>query len=180
MAWSSTWDTPRGLSMARSVGRQMGMPGARVGRHPCTSGGTALAPHRARAWQALFQRDPAFIERQLALMARYTSFFSPEVKALENLPATGPVLVVGNHSCLCTCPTPGSSPCRSSGGAASISPRTPSPMTCSSACPVWARSCGGSAPSRRGTRGRTGPPTGRGGGRLPGRRHRGLPALAPA
>ncbi len=48
----------------------------------------------------LFQRDPAFIERQLALMARYTSFFSPEVKALDNLPATGPVLVVGNHSCL--------------------------------------------------------------------------------
>jgi len=48
----------------------------------------------------LFQRDPAFIERQLALVARYTSFFSPEVKGLENLPATGPVLVVGNHSCL--------------------------------------------------------------------------------
>ncbi len=48
----------------------------------------------------LFQRDPAFIERQLALMARYTSFFSPEVKGIENLPVTGPVLVVGNHSCL--------------------------------------------------------------------------------
>ena len=48
----------------------------------------------------LFQRDPEFIERQLALMARYTSFFSPEVKGLENVPATGPVLVVGNHSCL--------------------------------------------------------------------------------
>ena len=48
----------------------------------------------------LFQRDPAFIERQLALVARYTSFFSPHVKGLENLPATGPVLVVGNHSCL--------------------------------------------------------------------------------
>ncbi|HLM96453.1 MAG TPA: lysophospholipid acyltransferase family protein [Acidimicrobiales bacterium] len=48
----------------------------------------------------VFRRDPKFIERQLALMARYTSFFSPEVKGLENLPATGPVLVVGNHSCL--------------------------------------------------------------------------------
>ena len=48
----------------------------------------------------LFQRDPAFIERQLALVTRYTSLFSPEVNGLENLPATGPVLVVGNHSCL--------------------------------------------------------------------------------
>ena len=99
----------------------------------------------------LFQRDPAFIERQLALMARYTSFFSPEVKALDNLPATGPVLVVGNHSCLMYMPDAwvvGLSLIR--GGAASISPRTPSPTTCSSACPVWARSCGGSAPSRRG------------------------------
>ncbi len=48
----------------------------------------------------VFRRDPVFIERQLALMARYTSFFSPEVKGLTNLPATGPVLVVGNHSCL--------------------------------------------------------------------------------
>ena len=48
----------------------------------------------------LFQRDPAFIERQLALVSRYTSLFSPEVNGLENLPATGPVLVVGNHSCL--------------------------------------------------------------------------------
>jgi 1-acyl-sn-glycerol-3-phosphate acyltransferase len=48
----------------------------------------------------LFRRDPAFIERQLGPVARYTSFFSPEVKGLENLPATGPVLVVGNHSCL--------------------------------------------------------------------------------
>jgi len=48
----------------------------------------------------LFQRDPAFIERQMGLMASYTSFFSPEVRGLENVPASGPVLVVGNHSCL--------------------------------------------------------------------------------
>jgi 1-acyl-sn-glycerol-3-phosphate acyltransferase len=27
-------------------------------------------------------------------------YFSPEVRGLDNLPATGPVLVVGNHSCL--------------------------------------------------------------------------------
>ncbi|MGA2521673.1 MAG: lysophospholipid acyltransferase family protein, partial [Acidimicrobiales bacterium] len=47
-----------------------------------------------------FRRDPAFIERQLATVERLTSYFSPEVLGLENLPATGPVLVVGNHSCL--------------------------------------------------------------------------------
>jgi 1-acyl-sn-glycerol-3-phosphate acyltransferase len=48
----------------------------------------------------MFQRDPAFIERQLGLIASYTSFFSPEVRGLENVPTSGPVLVVGNHSCL--------------------------------------------------------------------------------
>ncbi len=47
-----------------------------------------------------FRRDPAFIERQLGTVSRLTRYFSPEVLGLENLPATGPVLVVGNHSCL--------------------------------------------------------------------------------
>ena len=30
----------------------------------------------------------------------YTGYFSPEVRGLDRLPGTGPVLVVGNHSCL--------------------------------------------------------------------------------
>jgi 1-acyl-sn-glycerol-3-phosphate acyltransferase len=47
-----------------------------------------------------FQRDPVYIRRQLAPVTRYANFFSPEVRGTENLPATGPVLVVGNHSCL--------------------------------------------------------------------------------
>ncbi|HXY43894.1 MAG TPA: 1-acyl-sn-glycerol-3-phosphate acyltransferase [Acidimicrobiales bacterium] len=33
-------------------------------------------------------------------IALLTSYFSPEIRALERLPASGPVLVVGNHSCL--------------------------------------------------------------------------------
>lgn len=45
-------------------------------------------------------RDPEFVRRQLLPITRLTSYFSPEVKGLENLPETGPVLVVGNHSCL--------------------------------------------------------------------------------
>ena len=48
----------------------------------------------------LFRRDPEFIRRQMAKVAKYTSVFSPRVAGLENLPADGPVLVVGNHSCL--------------------------------------------------------------------------------
>jgi 1-acyl-sn-glycerol-3-phosphate acyltransferase len=45
-------------------------------------------------------RDPDFLRRQLEHVAKLTSYFSPEVRGIENLPATGPVLVVGNHSCL--------------------------------------------------------------------------------
>jgi 1-acyl-sn-glycerol-3-phosphate acyltransferase len=45
-----------------------------------------------------FQRDPEFIRRQLPLVTRYVNYFSPEVLGQEHLPATGPVLVVGNHS----------------------------------------------------------------------------------
>ncbi len=46
------------------------------------------------------QRDPDFIRRHLPAIARYTSYFTPEVRGLDRLPAEGPVLVVGNHSCL--------------------------------------------------------------------------------
>ncbi len=46
------------------------------------------------------QRDPDFIRRQLPAIARYASYFTPEVRGLDKLPADGPVLVVGNHSCL--------------------------------------------------------------------------------
>jgi len=45
-----------------------------------------------------FQRDPEFIRRQLSMLTRYVNYFSPEVRGQENVPASGPVLVVGNHS----------------------------------------------------------------------------------
>jgi 1-acyl-sn-glycerol-3-phosphate acyltransferase len=44
------------------------------------------------------RRDPDFIRRQLPAIARYTSYFTPEVRGLDRLPADGPVLLVGNHS----------------------------------------------------------------------------------
>lgn len=46
------------------------------------------------------QRDPGFISRVLPVIGWYAGYFSPEVRGLDRLPATGPVLVVGNHSCL--------------------------------------------------------------------------------
>ena len=46
------------------------------------------------------QRDPDFIRRQLPAITRYTSYFTPEVRGLDRLPADGPALLVGNHSCL--------------------------------------------------------------------------------
>jgi 1-acyl-sn-glycerol-3-phosphate acyltransferase len=46
------------------------------------------------------QRDPEYIRKLLPAIARYTSYFSPEVRGLHELPADGPALVVGNHSCL--------------------------------------------------------------------------------
>jgi 1-acyl-sn-glycerol-3-phosphate acyltransferase len=48
----------------------------------------------------LLRRDPAFIRRQLSAVTRLVNLFSPEVRGVQNLPATGPSLVVGNHSCL--------------------------------------------------------------------------------
>jgi 1-acyl-sn-glycerol-3-phosphate acyltransferase len=44
------------------------------------------------------QRDPAYIERVRPLLETYVRWFRPEVRGFERLPATGPFLVVGNHS----------------------------------------------------------------------------------
>jgi len=48
----------------------------------------------------VFRRDPEAVRKAIAPVARLTSYFSPEVRGLENLPESGPVLLVGNHSCL--------------------------------------------------------------------------------
>jgi 1-acyl-sn-glycerol-3-phosphate acyltransferase len=44
------------------------------------------------------QRDPDFIRRMLPAIDHYTSYFTPEVRGLDRVPAEGPVLLVGNHS----------------------------------------------------------------------------------
>jgi len=79
-----------------------------VGRGEDARTGALMMPlwgglvHRIEAERAMpvFRRDPAFIERQLATVTRLTRLFSPTVRGLEHLPEHGPVLVVGNHSCL--------------------------------------------------------------------------------
>lgn len=43
-------------------------------------------------------RDVEFIRRQLPTVEAAMRYFAPEVRHPERLPATGPVLVVGNHS----------------------------------------------------------------------------------
>jgi 1-acyl-sn-glycerol-3-phosphate acyltransferase len=43
-------------------------------------------------------RDPAFLRTVRPLLELYTSYFRPEVRGFERLPARGPFLVVGNHS----------------------------------------------------------------------------------
>lgn len=43
-------------------------------------------------------RDPEFLRRARPLLERYASYFRPEVRGFERLPAHGPFLVVGNHS----------------------------------------------------------------------------------
>ena len=75
--------------------------GAKAGRNMSAWLLTPIARRiaAARADTAL-QRDPEFIRRQLPAIARYTSYFTPEVRGLDMLPADGPALVVGNHSCL--------------------------------------------------------------------------------
>lgn len=45
-----------------------------------------------------FQRDLAFLRRVLGLMEIFSLYFAGEVRGLDRLPASGPMLLVGNHS----------------------------------------------------------------------------------
>src|SRR5215203_5077626 len=53
----------------------------------------------ARPDDPLDVRDPEYIRRTLRPFSRVTDvYFRPKVRGLENIPAEGPVLLVGNHS----------------------------------------------------------------------------------
>jgi 1-acyl-sn-glycerol-3-phosphate acyltransferase len=44
------------------------------------------------------ERDPDFIRRVQPLLETYVRWFRPEVRGFDQVPASGPFLVVGNHS----------------------------------------------------------------------------------
>ena len=84
----------------------VGQPGD--GHGPVGPGGEGHLPGRDAAGRdavdvpdvdaVLGARDPAAVERWLPAVTRYVNYFSPEIRGREHLPASGPVLVVGNHS----------------------------------------------------------------------------------
>lgn len=44
------------------------------------------------------QQDPDFIENLLPWLERFVGYFDAQVRGFENLPARGPMMLVGNHS----------------------------------------------------------------------------------
>ncbi len=53
---------------------------------------------KERVAEQPFQRDTEFISRLLPLMELFGKYFDSEVNGLDQLPADGPFLLVGNHS----------------------------------------------------------------------------------
>jgi 1-acyl-sn-glycerol-3-phosphate acyltransferase len=64
-----------------------------------TIDGTVMSLVQRGRQGSLDDRDPEFIERQLKVLAPIADlYFRGDVRHLERIPASGPVLVVGNHS----------------------------------------------------------------------------------
>lgn len=51
-----------------------------------------------RLEEPVFQRDPEFLKVLLFLMEGLNRYFDAEVRGFQNVPAKGPMLLVGNHS----------------------------------------------------------------------------------
>jgi 1-acyl-sn-glycerol-3-phosphate acyltransferase len=91
----------RRASIARFVG---GVPGSAAGVARMLGAASAdvadaVDPGRRPAVNPFDLRDPEYIRRTLpALRAMSDVYFRAEVHGLENIPAGGPVLLVGNHS----------------------------------------------------------------------------------
>lgn len=60
-------------------------------------GAWARATDRGLGEEA-FQRDVDFLEILVPLMETWSRYFAGEVRGLERVPASGPILLVGNHS----------------------------------------------------------------------------------
>ena len=125
-------------------------------------------------------RDPAFIERSVPWVRALTSYFSPEVRGVENLPAEGPVLIVGDPNAVFYMPDMWVTALAIVGRRGFEQPTYAMAYDLVGWRPGGGRpSCAASAPSRA-TRRPRGPGPGGGGARLPGRRLGGLrPWLGP-
>ena len=63
---------------------------------------TTTIAHRIESERVgeVLARDAAFVRRAVPTVAQLVRYFSPDVRGAEHIPATGPVLLIGNHSCL--------------------------------------------------------------------------------
>jgi 1-acyl-sn-glycerol-3-phosphate acyltransferase len=70
-----------------------------LGATRATASVTARDLRGSRAEDPLAERDPRFIRETLPTYSRLAQiYFRPKVRGLEQIPAEGPVLLVGNHS----------------------------------------------------------------------------------
>lgn len=66
--------------------------------HRARPSGTPGRRHgHAHVW-GLTDREPEYIEQQIAKIRAFTSYFSPTVRGIGYLPSEGPALVIGNHN----------------------------------------------------------------------------------
>jgi hypothetical protein len=97
-------------------------------------GAWAHATDRALGEEA-FQRDVDFLAKLLPLMETWSRYFAGEVRGLERVPSSGPVLLVGNHSAARSRRTPRSSSRPGIVPAGSTARSSASPSTPRSASP---------------------------------------------
>jgi 1-acyl-sn-glycerol-3-phosphate acyltransferase len=79
--------------------RSLGLVGTGLTATRATAGGVIKDLLRSRSEDPLEERDSEFIRATLPVYRGLSSvYFRPKVRGLENIPADGPVLLVGNHS----------------------------------------------------------------------------------
>src|SRR3974377_279918 len=88
--------TVKTVSASRAAGSQVAKP------TPDPSVMQPAADRIARAGpdaaDELLPRRPEYLAQGLPGFARYSSYFSSEVRGQDNLPTDGPALVIANHS----------------------------------------------------------------------------------
>jgi 1-acyl-sn-glycerol-3-phosphate acyltransferase len=82
-----------------AAARGIGAAGKQLGGARANASAVAGDLIGRRKQSPLAERDPDFIRATLASNRQITDlYFRPKVRGLENIPAEGPVLLVGNHS----------------------------------------------------------------------------------